>query len=407
MRNTVLYVMSCFLILSCSKTNKQDVTKFSTINNSQRGNLTVIDIDRHTEETVFLSKLFNTVNMVVLETTTESILGNISSIQIYNDSIFILDRISSKGVFLFNKEGKFLQRIGKIGQGPEEYIQPTDFTINKKDKLLYIIDSQVQKILTYDLRNCKCIKSINLKDNRYRSYHIQYTNGSLYSDVYYYQKTDSAFLLQEINLSTGDREKRWLQTSMYNKGFTDRYFKGQGLFYDRTQDSPKFIQLFMDTIISLHKNKLISEIAVKSRRFITKSALENIKGDVNTKFINLIGMDYMYNINSYVTYKNLILFNYNQKNEYRCCIYNTNSKETIIGNRIVDDLVFDVTKIQSPPTPIFSTSSTDGVYSFIQPKDMYYFLDLARSNKLSSKLNKIEKLKQLSVDSNPVLFIYK
>ena len=51
-----------------------------------------------------------------------------------DDYIVVMDSEITETVLVFDKEGRFLHRIGQIGQGPGEYIDITDSSIDFEKK---------------------------------------------------------------------------------------------------------------------------------------------------------------------------------------------------------------------------------------------------------------------------------
>jgi len=320
-----------FYISSCVSSNKIYDENDSEISNAVGSkNLQTIDIDiLKPERTINLSNIFRGVKTVVLETNKDVLIGNINSMQIYNDSIFILDSRSARGLFLFNKNGKFLRRIGNIGQGPGEYIEPSDFTLDKKHKFIYILDSRYQKILKYDIKSGNYINSLTISNSKYSSFHIQFVNGKLYADSFKYPYTLQDCMLQEINLTTGEREKKWLSTSTYHKNFTEIQFLGRDVFYDKGLVTPKFIQTFMDTVMSINKQgDVIPYLTIKSKDLLTKSDLSQIDGNVLLKTRTLVKMNKIYHINNFVSNQNLLYFTYCQKLFIMNLFYNMKTQKT-------------------------------------------------------------------------------
>lgn len=95
-----------------------------------------------------LEEIFDTIKLVRLETNNEGIVGNISSINIINDTIFILDKYTSKSLFLFSMNGQLIRKIGKLGNGPGEYIEPTSYFVD--DSTIMIYDQWQHKIVRYN-----------------------------------------------------------------------------------------------------------------------------------------------------------------------------------------------------------------------------------------------------------------
>ncbi len=85
--------------------------------------------------------------VIPLETSDKALLGEIRKIIKSGDLFFILD--TNGNLKKFNTQGKFQCSIGKAGQGPREYgSMLTDFTVNHRDKEIYI--NAVEKLTVYD-----------------------------------------------------------------------------------------------------------------------------------------------------------------------------------------------------------------------------------------------------------------
>jgi hypothetical protein len=354
-----------------------------------------------------LSKLFRKVKTIILETKDDALIGMIKSMQVYKDSIFILDISRSKGVYLFNKEGRFLMKYGSKGQGPKEFIAATDFTLDVKNKKLYMLDSQTQSILIYNLTNGNYINRIHLKNQGFRSIHIQYANNRLYTDAHFYEKNASAFLLQEIDISTGARLKDMLPVKSYNKNFFSKdVIMGENVFYDRTQENPKFIQYFMDTVISIGSKKIMPLLFLKSNKLLKEEDIQDLdlrNGSITMRFS---AKDIVYHITDFCSYKDNLFFSFKYKDRYECCLYNKKTNETQIVNGLYDDLIYKVSEGGNQLIPRFLTSNEDGMYAYINPFEMNRFLELIKNDNVRSDLDKLDKLKQLTPESNPVIFVY-
>ena len=87
--------------------------------------------------------------IIPLETTEESIIGEIDKLEIVHDTLYILDDDQDM-IFLFDKTGKYITRIADIGRGPQEYLGIKDFHID--DSIIYVAADQNQKIFCYNLQ---------------------------------------------------------------------------------------------------------------------------------------------------------------------------------------------------------------------------------------------------------------
>ena len=85
----------------------------------------VINLDRAEKlEKMTYSSLFSKAGIIVLEDTDESLLGKVDKLEVCDNNLYVLEK--GRGLFLFNKQGKFIKMIGRQGKGPGEYIDPDD-----------------------------------------------------------------------------------------------------------------------------------------------------------------------------------------------------------------------------------------------------------------------------------------
>jgi hypothetical protein len=349
------------------------------------------------------SEVFKRVKTIILETNKNAMIsqGQVSSIQVYGNQIFILDSNKSKGLYVFNKDGRFIRKIGNAGQGSGEYVEAIDFTIDKKNKLIYILDSQNQNILKYNLATGTFISNIKLNDKNNKSYHIQCVGDKLYLDAYNKTKLETTFLIQEINLSTGEREKKWLPNSIYNCNVSNIPVLGGGcdVFWDKTQDSPKFSQIFMDTVITFNKKGVMPYLAIKSKDFVTESYLSTLGSSVVES--HYFGIPKTYYFQGFMTYKD-IMYYYSWTHlpsGYGEFIYNKSTGKTIQLEPL-DDFIYEN---RTGCLPRFYTSSDDGFYSI---RNAEQFVKLMKESKLVKNLDKRDQLMKLDAKSNPVIFVY-
>src|SRR5690606_19507132 len=73
---------------------------------------------------VSIDSLLDTSFFVVLESNSESVIGNVDEIVITKDNIVVLDRFQTQSIFIFDREGRYINRIHRPGKGPGEYTQP-------------------------------------------------------------------------------------------------------------------------------------------------------------------------------------------------------------------------------------------------------------------------------------------
>ena len=103
----------------------------------------VINLDRAEKlEKMTYSSLFSKAGIIVLEDTDESLLGKVDKLEVCDNNLYVLEK--GRGLFLFNKQGKFIKMIGRKGKGPGEYIDPDDISIDRENKKIYDISNGIE-----------------------------------------------------------------------------------------------------------------------------------------------------------------------------------------------------------------------------------------------------------------------
>ena len=139
MKNSILFIILSFSLLSCQ--HKGDSTKNSTIE-------TIPVFSNYTAELPF-SAFVDTIELIPLETTEDNLIGEITRV-IFNDGKYYIrstNGMQNPKLFVFNENGKYIQKISKQGIGPGEYIQFEDFTIANDN---HIVIADYRKLLYFD-----------------------------------------------------------------------------------------------------------------------------------------------------------------------------------------------------------------------------------------------------------------
>ena len=120
MNNKYIHYLSFLFFTSCVVNQTQQDLTFD-------GDFYTIDLDEEKVESIPLTSIFKDVRTIILETREDCLIGRIESLQVFDERIYILDSRKAKSLFVFDMEGKFIQKIGSYGNGPGEYNEPLDF----------------------------------------------------------------------------------------------------------------------------------------------------------------------------------------------------------------------------------------------------------------------------------------
>ncbi|MEN6619141.1 MAG: 6-bladed beta-propeller, partial [Rikenellaceae bacterium] len=156
---------------------------------------------------------FSQPKFVILETIAESLIAEISKIYIKDNYLYILDKKSQK-VLIFNDQGKFVRSIKNRGNGPGEYIQLIDFSLDNKGRLVLYSDIP-GKIIFYS----------NTGDFLYeKKLKETYLSMSIVDELIYFQNLPTKkYTVTMLDLSNDKKIKLLKSLPEYNNVFLKGY----------------------------------------------------------------------------------------------------------------------------------------------------------------------------------------
>ncbi len=204
-------IVLLFVLENCQKQNSSN-------------SITHFDIKDPNKTTVVkLSELgVSNIQYIPLKTDTNSLISHISKLTA-TDNTFVI--FSNGKFFQFSFNGSFLNQIGSIGRGPQEYQFVFDFTIDHEKKQILIPIMNKPKLIIYSL-NGKFIKSIPCP---------MYTRNILLNDAgilcrcdYYggkYKGNNSLFLIdcEGDTLKIFPDKYKYINTYKMSNGFMEEF----------------------------------------------------------------------------------------------------------------------------------------------------------------------------------------
>jgi hypothetical protein len=297
-------------------------------------------------------KVFTKTTIIPLETKDNCLISKISQMEIKDDKIFILD-CKLNSLYVFNINGKFLNRIGNIGKGPGEYIRPRYFFLDKREKLVKVFDAPMTKLMSFDYTG-KFVKEIRLK---------KYLRG-----IY---ETNLGLLGFCSNIANSDIDKKqgkFVKFILFKPdGKVDKYISGERskdnvnfspAYILRNQDEcSSFVEPFLPNIFFLNNGIISVKYKIDFSGHYPPSSIwekvENIDYPLSPSELKLIGeltskyactFDVFFETKKWILlktpYKNrILLFNKNLKQslEFSNLLFSEKSWETIFDPCYLDD----------------------------------------------------------------------
>jgi hypothetical protein len=99
-------------------------------------------------EDILWEEVVATYQYVPLETSPECLLGEINKIQSDDGCYFVFDK-RNQILASFRHDGSFFRKYGSVGHGPGEYIQVSDFYLDREHQQLVALDLGGRKLVRY------------------------------------------------------------------------------------------------------------------------------------------------------------------------------------------------------------------------------------------------------------------
>ena len=399
MNNRFLFFFFSIMLISCSSKNNQQELSLD-------GAYYTIDLDAEKEDPIPLSSLFKSVRTVILETGEDFLIGNISTIHVFDGHIYILDSRKAKGLYVFDMEGRFIRKIGGLGQGPGEYLEPADFTLDTNNGIIYICDMK-NRVHKYNLDGT-FIHTITIQAPNSTIAFIQFYNDNLYSSHIWWDKTSNDSLLLEIDPNDGKILSQSLHVK-YNKGWNESFFNADSRFFmSRAQNPPRFNQMFMDHIVSIGK-EITPYIELKSKYLTTEADIESFRGKdgIPANTSNVFNSKKKFSVTCFIENDDFVSFQWGL-NRFLSVVLDKKTGKAKLYDYMNNDLIYKQGQKNRSQMHRFKCSDAKGAYVILETlaNELSNFQNDIKNNEIVPDLDKLEQLKQLDDDSNPVIFFY-
>ncbi|MDR1221823.1 MAG: 6-bladed beta-propeller, partial [Tannerella sp.] len=328
------------------------------------------------------SELFDSVKFIPLETTDEVLISEITKIHSVENRFFIFDR-RNQAVFAFDEEGHCIWKIRTRGRGPKEYTQLMGFDIDEDSRKIYLF-SRLEKILVYDF-DANFLEEYKV---RFDGTSIGVMNDRMYLYAYNRTNRNNRENLKN-NLLIINKGKIQQAHLPFEKELGAIFFNSPNAFY-RYNDEMRLYMPFSTKIYS-HKgeNLTVRYFFDFGRNNIPKAFLEE------DNFQDLLeDTNYAYGLNTYWENRNYCSFRIRVEKGSTRILFDKRTKEIKYG--LYDDLAYCFPNIQQ--------ATDDQATGFRDAMDLLYEAEHSNARKEKSLLKEV--VKNISEDSNPVVFIY-
>lgn len=247
---------SLSLSISCNYLSNSAVADYS--------NVTQIQYDEKAENVIGIDKIVDSYSYVRLESGKSSLIGKIDQLLLCDSFIVVVDKRIAKSIFVFDYNGKFINRISRLGNGPGEYLLINHVAINDNNEVC-ILDNMKGRVTLFDISG----KLISSHDLPFKSVKMEFLgNDNILFDVQdcsaisgnkriveksCYVLTDSNF---KVIYAFGDDH------SYHNPSFQsymEDFLKSDGKLYCRLDHGNTIFELDRDSVTARYEISLKGE----------------------------------------------------------------------------------------------------------------------------------------------------
>ncbi len=356
----------CYFLLSvffcCCKSNKDN-------------NQAIINLKNVELKNIKISSIVDSIYYIKLETSSECLIKDIGQIYLDKDFLFVSD--GQEHLFVFNRDGKYLNQIGRKGHGPGEFLAINSFSIDPKNKIVYILDHK--RILGYDYQGFYT----NIQINTNICIGLSYFNKFFFCSVPYEPPGLSNHYKIIVYDSIGTEINKFLPISSIKSSEWSGFIR-YGRFYETNNEL-----LFLDPANNEFYKVDDKNIALKYK-FVYGDQMDSENNGENHEF----------GCGSIIENNNTLLMRYLLDNELHLLYSDKRNNHRVIA-KTKDNFAGFENDISNDfpisPDYIFENSWVE----ILQPYKIIDYLEKFNYKKLD------EKLTNLSIDDNPIIRICK
>lgn len=248
-------VIILFFLLSCTGKEK---------NSSLNGSNVILFPEKVEIQDVNLSNIVSDLRYVALETNDSVLLSSIQKIIYENNRIIIYD--NNYTCFLFDRNGRFISKIGKRGHGPGEYMYVRSMDVIPDRNLLFTYDHILNRVMFYNLENGDFVKAYNLpflqgeneeREGDIRNFNYLFDNY-YYADVISWQEIAFKGTLFKLEDDSVTIEKQYYTQVNYSKHSSLNSHE-MGIMF-RNGNALRCYKQISDTVFTIDENLNLSPV---------------------------------------------------------------------------------------------------------------------------------------------------
>ncbi len=170
-----IFVLLLILIQAISGCDKQPEEK------SYPGHANTFELNQGlTNDNLAWCDLIKKVEYIPLETTRESLVGEIKKVLLWNDELILWDKSTYK-LLRFGKDGRFKNVIAEPGSQPGQFASLNDFFLDTLTATIHCLDPSLNQLMIFDLEGNFLDYGVSFKPYQLTPMSLYFNNGALYT----------------------------------------------------------------------------------------------------------------------------------------------------------------------------------------------------------------------------------
>ncbi|MDR1562432.1 MAG: 6-bladed beta-propeller [Dysgonamonadaceae bacterium] len=281
------------------------------------------------QQPLLLSEFVDSIEFISLEFNENCMLreDEIKKVVCHKDHIFIIESQHSQCVYHFDKNGNFVNQIGRHGKGPDETVKLKDFSLDEENEIIYLLDDGKQKIMGYNFDG-KMVADIKIS---------QFASDFEYQRGLFYIFCESVFgTTDNYKLKIRDKKGELLKCFFpverdYSIGFSNKTFT-------KTNKGLYFINIFEYNIYYIENKDMERQYTFDFGTWaFTKEEVDDILNAKIRIFDLLINKERLSTMNNLQVWGKWIYFTKIRQRLQYSFLYNTETKALKYG-QLFDDI---------------------------------------------------------------------
>lgn len=334
-----------------------------------------------------LSEIVTEIKYIPLESKPECLIGYMN-IPVYGKNIIIRSNTGAingaVGTYRFSDKGIFLNQIGKIGRGPEEYQDNNDVYLS--DDTVYIVSTFTSDVLCYSLSGTFLKKYHPDSDARPKNI-VKLQDKSFMISMYSSDK-NGALIKTDGNFKT--------KTGFIkNVPVKDNPFSYS---FERSKNKIYYYHTYIDTIFEISKGYPVPEIIINYGNY----KLSRDTRSINQKNNDVLNKPRIYVFNACDTYLKLDSYYPFKESSYTILYRITDGKQIVWS-----DLVNDIDNGTLDKWPGFLADNSL-IFHLMPTTILDRYSKMTKAEKLNPKNSTfIRMASEIKPESNPVIMVCK